>query len=407
MGYNESLKQLFQKEFAKMVAVISKKYGLQNITLAEDIISETFLTAAEYWGMNGMPDNPTAWLYAVARQKLAYQFRRQSIYNSKVLPAIKPEEEAEEMQTPDFSPEQIRDSQLQMLFAICNPAIASESQIGLALRILCGFGIDEIAEAFLTSKDTINKRLYRAKEKLREEKVDLAFPDPAVLPARLQTVLRIIYLLFNEGYYSQTQNEILRKELCIEALRLGLMLTEYAPTNLPETHALIALMCFNASRLDARISSDTSAILYEEQDEDLWDKQLIRQGIRYLGSATTGSELTTYHLEARIASWHIQKEDTPEKWNSILWLYDQLLLLSYSHSIALNRLYALYKAKGKAAALPEVLALNMENNHFYWLLLAELHHNEPLQRSYYEKALRLAKSGIEQQVISKKIDQLS
>jgi RNA polymerase sigma-70 factor (ECF subfamily) len=403
MGYSESLKQLFQQEFAKMVAVISKLYGLQNIALAEDIVSETFLTATEHWGMNGMPDNPTAWLYAVAKQKIAYHFRRQDIYNSKVLPAIKPGEEPVEIPSPDFSPEHIKDSQLQMLFAICNPAIVSEAQIGLALRILCGFGIDEIAEAFLSNKETINKRLYRAKEKLREEKINLDFPAPNVLPERLQNVLRIIYLLFNEGYYSKTQNDILRKELCIEAIRLGLMLTDYAPTNVPETNALIALMCFNASRFDARKSGD---VLYDEQDESLWDANLIHQGFRYLELAATGNKLSSYHLEARIASWHVIKEDTPEKWENILWLYDQLLLLNYSPSAVLNRLYALYKAKGKEVALPEALELKMENDHFYWLLLAELNTGDNKQQlEYYKKALALAKTDTEQQVIRKKMQQ--
>src|SRR5262245_11615716 len=163
----EDLKDLFQQEFSKMVAVISKLFGLQYLGVAEDIVSETFLVAAEIWGIKGVPESPTAWLYAVAKQKALYQFRRNKIYEQKVIPElISKQTEVEEL---DFSQENIKDSQLQMLFAICNPAIASEAQIGLALRILCGFGIDEIAEAFFSTKDTINKRLFRAKEKLRIE----------------------------------------------------------------------------------------------------------------------------------------------------------------------------------------------------------------------------------------------
>lgn len=186
-----------------MVAVISKLYGLEHIETAEDIVSDTFLAASESWGMKGVPANPAAWLYEVAKQKTLYHFRRKKLYDQKIMPAISHVQPKMEEQEPDFSPQHIRDSQLQMLFAICNPAIAAEAQIGLALRILCGFGIDEIAEAFLSGKDTINKRLFRAKEKLREEQISLEFPPEAALPARMENVLRIIYLLFNEGYYSK------------------------------------------------------------------------------------------------------------------------------------------------------------------------------------------------------------
>ena len=244
---HDSLKQLFQQEYAKMVAVISNLFGLRHIEIAEDIVGETFLTASESWGVKGMPANPTAWLYVVAKQKTLYYFRRNKIYETKVVPAIKTTQTLEDPDDINFSPENIRDSQLQMLFAVCNPAIASEAQIGLALRILCGFGIDEIAEAFLSNKETINKRLFRAKEKLRAENVQMELPAAGEISRRLDNVLHIIYLLFNEGYYSKTNNQILQKDFCLEALRLALLLTEYERTNLPRTNALIALMCFHAS----------------------------------------------------------------------------------------------------------------------------------------------------------------
>ncbi|NML21254.1 RNA polymerase subunit sigma [Pseudoflavitalea sp. G-6-1-2] len=405
---NERLKQLFQHEFAKMVAVISKLYGLEHIETAEDIVSETFLTASESWGMKGVPENPTAWLYAVAKQKTLYHFRRQKIYDSKVLPAIKSGETEAIMEEPDFSPQHIRDSQLQMLFAICNPAIAGEAQVGLALRILCGFGIDEIAEAFMSNKETINKRLFRAKEKLREEKISLEFPPEAVLPERLRNVLHIIYLLFNEGYYSKTQDVILQKELCVEALKLGLLLTEYDKTNLPETNALIALMCFHASRFDARQNENENLVLYDQQDESLWDANLIHQGIHYLQIAATGQYLSSYHIEARIASLHCIKSDTKEKWQEILQLYDQLLSINFSSSVALNRLYALYKVSGASAALQPALELNLSRNHFYWILLGELYTQLDATRAAesFENALALAKTVTEQQGIREKIRRL-
>ena len=279
----ESLKQLFQQEFSKMVAVISKLYGLQHIEIAEDIVSETFLAAAETWGVKGIPPNPAAWLYTVAKQKTLYYFRRNKILDEKIIPALKANQsEATEMEELDFSNQNIKDSQLQMLFAICTPAIASEAQIGLALRILCGFGIDEIAEAFLSNKETINKRLFRAKEKLRAEHINMEMPPEPEISERLDNVLHVIYLLFSEGYYSQTQNEILRKDFCLEAMRLGLLLTDYEKTNFPKTNALMALMCFHASRFDARQDKEDALILYEDQNEALWDKELIKQGIHFL-----------------------------------------------------------------------------------------------------------------------------
>ena len=406
----ESLKHLFQQEFAKMVAVISNLYGLQHIELAEDIVSDTFLTASETWGMQGMPPNPTAWLYAVAKQKTLYHFRRNKIFEKKVIPEITAmQEKQDDPEALNFSLQNIKDSQLQMLFAICNPAIASEAQIGLALRILCGFGIDEIAEAFLTNKETINKRLFRAKEKLRTEGVKMEVPPENELVKRLDNVLHIIYLLFSEGYYSQTQNQILRKDFCVEAIRLGLMLTEYEPTNRPKTNALLALMCFHASRFSARENSENSLVLYEQQDDSLWDTALINQGIHFLNSAAQGNEISSYHLEAGIAYWHCIKEDSPEKWQNILQLYDQLLLINYSPGVALNRVFALYKAKGKEAALSEAEKLRLTNNHFYFILLGELYRNTDNKKSklHYEKAYALAKTQTEKQDIQEKIDTLS
>jgi RNA polymerase sigma-70 factor (ECF subfamily) len=402
----ESLKQLFQQEFSKMVAVISKLFGLQHIEIAEDIVSETFLLATETWAVRGIPQNPTAWLYTVAKQKTLYHFRRNKIFDKKIVPELKSRQEKNnEIEELDFSQQHIRDSQLQMLFAICTPAIASEAQIGLALRILCGFGIDEIAEAFLSNKETINKRLFRAKEKLRIEKVKMELPPENEIANRLDNVLHIIYLLFSEGYYSKTQNQILRKDLCLEALRLGVMLIGYEGTNRPKTNALLALMCFHASRFDARQTGEDALVLYEQQNEELWDKELIKQGMYFLNLSAQGEELSSYHLEARIAYWHCQKEDTPEKWEDILCLYNQLLLVNYSPSVALNRTFALYKANGQEAALAEAEKLKLENNHFYFILLGELYQNidDDKARLHFEKAYALARTQSEKQVIEAKI----
>ncbi|WP_041258342.1 RNA polymerase sigma factor [Fibrella aestuarina] len=407
----ESLKQIFQQEFSKMVAVISNRFGLAHIELAEDIVSDTFLLAAETWGVRGQPPNPTAWLYAVARQKTLYQFRRRKLLDQKILPELSNRSaETDDWTTLNFSEETIRDSQLQMMFAVCTPTIAPEAQIGLALRILCGFGIDEIAEAFLSNKETINKRLFRAKEKLRLANVTMTLPPEGELIRRLDNVLHVIYLLFNEGYYSKTRNQTLQRELCLEAMRLGTRLIEYERTNQPKTSALMALMCFHASRFDARHQSgDELPLLYEQQNEALWNPELIQQGFLFLRQSMQGDQVSSYHLEARIASWHCQKEDTPDKWTAILDLYDQLIRVNDSPSVALNRTYALYKVSGPQAALAVAEKLTFTLNHFYFVLLGELYETSNVLKAVgsYRQAYALAKTPADRQRIQLRLDKLT
>ena len=392
-----------------MVAVISRQFGLQHIEIAEDIVSETFLLALEAWEVKGIPPNPTAWLYKAAKRKTLYHFRRNKILEGKIIPELTSnQEKGTETSELDFSRQNIKDSQLQMLFAICDPAIASEAQIGLALRILCGFGIDEIVEAFLSNKETINKRLFRAREKLRAEKVKMELPSENEIDRRLDNVLHIIYLLFNEGYYSTTQNQILRKDLCADALRLGIMLTEYEKTNRPKTNALLALMCFHASRFSARQTNDDPFVLFEQQNQELWDLALIKKGYYFLDLSAQGDKVSSYHIEAKIACWHCVKEDTPEKWNDILHLYNQLLLVNYSPAVALNRTFALYKANGRQAALMEAEKLKLENNHFYFILLGELYKDIETDKAVFnfKRAYALAQTDTEKQILMAKIDSL-
>ena len=228
-------------------------------------------------------------------------------------------------------------------------------------------------------------------------------PPESEITKRLDNVLHIIYLLFSEGYYSKTQNQILRKELCLEALRIGILLTEYETTNQPKTNALMALMCFHASRFNARQTNEDPFVLYEQQNENLWDKGLINQGWHFLELSAEGEELSSYHLEARIASWHCIKEDTREKWEDILQLYNQLLLINYSPSVALNRIYALYKVNGQQAALIEAEKLKLENNHFYFLLLGELYKGIDYDRAKVnlKQAYALAKTETEKHAIQR------
>ena len=426
MDNDQLIPHLFRTEYRKIVSVLCKHFGFDQMEIAEDLASDTFLTAAETWGLRGVPPNPTAWLYTVARNKARNYVRRGQVFDSKLAPELQ-RRAADSMEDGsgigdergmkdgsgfegeiDLSPQNIKDSQLEMMFAICHPALAEEAQIGLSLRILCGFGIEEIADAFLTNKETINKRLFRAKEKIREEKIPIELPGPADIEARLAMVLKTIYLLFNEGYYSLSQNKALRTDLCYEAMRLTQMLIENERTNTPEASALLALMCFHASRFGARLGEAGELVLYDQQDTSLWSFDLISKGSYFLNQATGGERLSKYHLEAGIAYWNTQKEDTQEKWERILQLYDLLLQLEYSPMAALNRIYALSKVNGREEAIREAEQLGLSNNHFYFALLGELYTgvDDGKAKAYFGQAASLARTPAEQQVLQGRADAL-
>jgi predicted RNA polymerase sigma factor len=296
---------------------------------------------------------------------------------------------------------------LQIMIAVCHPSISPEAQIALSLRILCGFGVEEIADAFLTNKEIINKRLFRAKEKLREEKIKIGV-DTIDIERCLDAVLRTIYLLFNEGYYSISQDKTIRKELCLEAMRLCTLLVENEATNKPQVNALLALMCFHISRFDARLSRNGEHVLYDDQDTTLWNPDFVSKGGYFLSRAASGNKLSKYHLEAGIAYWNTRKDDSSEKWESILQLYNQLLQLEYSPVAALNRTYALAKAYGKRTALLEAEKLKLQDNHFYFFLLGELYKDIDDKKAIenLKNALALAKTPPDKQAIQKKLDKL-
>lgn len=406
MEQQELIPHLFRTEYRKIISVLCQRFGFDQVEIAEDIAADTFLAASQVWPYKGVPPNPAAWLYNVAKNKAKNQLQRNMVFDNKVVPTVKKELTDFYTDDIDLSPQNINDSQLQMMFAICHPTIPPEAQIGLSLRILCGFGIDEIANAFLSNKETINKRLFRAKEKLRDEKIKIEFPGTTEIDERLTPVLTTIYLLFNEGYYSISQNKTLRQDLCFEAMRLCTMLVENKSTNRPQVNALLALMCFHASRFEARIDKNGELVLYDEQDTTLWNTDLISKGGYFLNCAATGDQLSKYHLQATIAYWNTQKADTNEKWGNILMLYNHLLQTDYSPIAALNRTYALSKVKGNREAIAEAEKLNLVNNHFYFMLLGELYTgiDNTKAKQNFSEAYSLAKTQMEKQTIRKKLD---
>ena len=403
--------QLYRQEYSKMVSLLCNRFGIDQIDSAEDIVSETFLSAAESWGMKGLPDDPVAWLYAVARNNALNGLKHEKVVRRYEKDAMRQREAGIEPEgshiEPDWdvSAEGITDSQLRMLFAVCHPAIPLEAQVSLALRVLCGFTIEEIAQALLTTKATINKRLYRAKSTLREEAILLEVPVGEAFDARLDAVLLTLYLLFNEGYYSANPSMVVRKDLCLEAMRLCYLLTAREGVVRADVYSLLALMCFQASRFDARFDGMGGLVLYEQQDPGRWDSELIDRGNYFFVHACERGLLSRYHFEAAIAWWHTHRADESEKWTNILLLYNKLLILQYSPVAALNRAYAFSRVYGAAAAIPEAEGLGLEGNLFYHSLLGELYTGvDGVQAAaHFRRAVGLAGTEAEKAVLQGKL----
>jgi RNA polymerase sigma-70 factor (ECF subfamily) len=405
MNNTELIPHLFRTEYRKIVSVLSKLFGIDHIEIAEDIVSDTFLLAAELWGLKGLPENPTAWLYTVAKNKTKDYLKRNSLFAQRISKELKLSTATSEKIEIDLSVKNINDSQLAMMFVVCHPCNPPEAQIGLALNLLCGFGVDEIANAFLTNKTVIYKRLQRAKEKLRTENIKIEQPTIAEINDRLSPVLLTLYLLFNEGYYSSNQDITLRRDLCLEAMRLNYMLIGNEQLNQPAANALLSLMCFHASRFDSRLDQNGEIVLYQHQDTGLWNQELIDKGEYFLEQASRGDKISKYHIEASMAYWHTIKADTKEKWENILQLYNELLLMEYSPIAALNRTYALAKARSKKDAITEAEKINLTDNHLYHSLLGELYTGIDNTKAiaHFKNALSLARSTTDQHLIAKKI----
>ena len=403
---HQLLPHLFRLEYTKLTAVICRQFGLKHIEIAEDIASETFLKATEVWSLHGLPRNPTAWLYAVAKNKTKDYLKRNTIFESKVVKTIMEESHDPGLTDIDFTEQNFRDSQLAMMFAVCNPANAKEAQVCLALQILCGFSVEEIANAFLSSKETIKKRLSRARENLRIQNFRIEELRAENIVSRLDTVLTTLYLLFNEGYFSKSNDNLVRKDLCAEAMRLTLTLTENAHTNNSKVNALLALQCFQSSRLEARIAAE-GTVLFEEQDTALWDRDLINKGNYYLINAFATNELSKYHLEASIAYWHTT--NASDKWQHILSLYNELLLREYSPIAALNRTFAFAKVYGNEKAINEAVKLGLPTNSYYQSLLGYLYSTIDTNKAieHFNQSIRLTNSPLEKKQLGKTIATLA
>lgn len=366
---------LFREEYGKLVSYLTSTFGFHFLESAQDIAQDTLAEAYQNWSFNGIPANPQGWIFKVARNKAINWVKREQKKNAVYQKFKYPDSLA----SPDeFSlNNDIQDSQLQMIFACCHPEISVENQIALILNILCGFSRKEMAHALLTNEETIKKRLYRAKKQIREQHIQLLHQEEytANENEKINTVCIAIYLLFNEGYYSSQKEELIRKDLCLESIRLTKLLINKYPDN-TRLHALLATMCFHIARFKARIDDRGAIVLLADQNRDLWHPEFIKMGWHHLFEASKGNELSSYHLEASIAAQHCTaKNFQSTNWKLIHRFYHQLYQLKPSPVILLNLAIVTGMLEGPEEAVRQLVPLKEEKSlQKYYLLYAVLGH---------------------------------
>jgi len=408
---------LFRHQAGKMVAVLTRIFGLQNIELAEDVVQDAFAKALKEWTY-AIPENPAGWLMTVAKNKAIDTVRRQRYqkeFAADVAPLLKSEYTVQPVIDKLFMETEIQDSQLRMIFACCHPALNEMEQIALTLKTCSGFSIDEIARALLSNNEAIKKRLQRARQFIADEKLQFDIPLGDDLKTRLDTVLNVLYLLFNEGYNSGSKETLIRKELCEEAIRLSVLVTENKFTSYPKSFSLVALMSLLASRFDARLDENGEIILLQDQNRSKWNYDLINTGLNYLNKSAEGDEICEYHIEAAIVAQHSMADNFEETdWNQILELYNVLVQINPSPVVSLNRAIVVGKLKGTAVALKVIQSIDgidklIEKNYQFPATLGELYSqlfNYKEAKSYFEKAILLTNSPAEKKLLQKKMNNL-
>lgn len=343
---------LFRRESARLIALLTGQFGTHRLQLAEDVVQEALVRALQTWPYRGVPENPAAWLTQTARHLALDHLRREQNWQAKE-EGIAQEHGRWLAQTSEADlPETITDETLRMMFVCFHPQLSTEIQVALALRTLCGFSASEIAAAFLATEAAVAKRLVRARQRIRDLRLPFAVPTTEELPARLEGVLATLYLLFNEGYKASTGDRLVRSELCHEAIRLTLQLASFAATSRPPVHALLALMLLNTARLSSRTDEAGHLLRLHEQDRSTWNRPMIERGLHYLARASAGESVSEYHLQAGIAACHcLAPDEASTDWRRILDLYDRLTRMNPSPVIALNRAVALARVQGPAAGL--------------------------------------------------------
>jgi RNA polymerase sigma-70 factor (ECF subfamily) len=344
---------LFRSRAGQMVAYLTRLLGPEHLDLAEEVTQEALLKALQHWPYSGIPDNPAGWLFRVARNAALDAVRHRTLTAEKSAQLAAEHLRNAETNVADDAEleEQLRDDELRMVLLCCHPALPQDARVALSLKTVGGFSAREIARAFLADEATIAQRLVRAKRQIRESGIHIELPAGEDLTARMDSAIEVIYLMFNEGYTAQSGEDLVRQDLCGEALRLGRLLAA-SSVGTPKTHALVALMAFQAARLPARVDAAGELVLLEDQDCNQWDGGLIALGFRHFTMCSEGTEISPYHLQAAIAAIHARAQDgRTTDWKLILELYDQLLELSPSPVVELNRVVVVAKVHGAEAAL--------------------------------------------------------
>ena len=420
---SEIVEHLFRREAGRITSVLTRIFGIENIELAEDVVQDTILKALQQWPYSGIPDNPSAWLFRSAKNKAIDILRRKRLnnkYSEEISTLFESEWKLVGQIDEFFSENEIIDDQLRMIFTCCHPKLPPESQIALALKNLCGFSIKEVAKAFLTNEATINKRLSRAKDKIRSGTIKFEIPAGIELERRIKNVLSTLYLLFNEGYNSSKQDILIREDLIKESIHLAELLIEHPITEnnyRSEIYALLALMYLHYARTPARIDDSGNILLLKDQDRNLWDRKLIAKGMKYLEKSASGDKLSEYHLQAGISYFYATAENFEKiEWGKILNLYNLLYKMNGSAIVGLNRAIVVSQLLGAETAIDEIKKLankssgeRLENYYLYHSTLGELHFqtgNYSEAKTCFEKAIRMTSSEIEKKLLHGKLGKI-
>ncbi len=410
----EPIDHLFRRESGRMVATLTRIFGVHNLAMAEDVVQDAFRRALEVWSFRGVPENPPAWLMATAKNRALDVLRRERTART-FAPELTRLLQSEWTLAPtieeQFQEHAIRDDVLRMMFSCCHPRMSEEAQVALVLHILCGFSVDEIASAFVSTHVAIEKRITRAKKALAKSKRLFDVTAPAEFSARLPAVQRALYLLFNEGYHGASAEKAVRVELCREAMRLTAVILEHSFGTTPATYALAALMSLDAARLPARVDASGDLLSLLDQDRSQWDQERVAEGLKLLELSATGSDLSEYHVEAAIASFHaraLRVEDTD--WAAIVSLYDTLMKISPSPIVALNRAIAVAQNEGPERGLEEFRAIKeadlLASYPFYPATLGELEFRRgkyKTARQHFAEALALARNPMERRFLDQRV----
>ena len=407
---------LFRHESGKMIAVLTRVFGIHNLEMAEDVVQEAFLTDTQVWKFE-MPDNPSAWLLRVAKNKALDLIRRQQNfrqYSNEV--AARLQQEAENTVDHFFHDAEISDSQLRLIFTCCHPFLKEEDQVALTLKTVSGFGVREIAKALLMNEETIQKRLYRARQFIREKNIEFEIPSGRGLNKRVETVHSVLYLIFNEGYNSSKTDELIQFDLCAEAMRLCKILTEHPSVKSSASPALLSLMCLHAARFESRLDENDSIVLLSNQDRSKWNRELIKLGSYYLSLSSQGNELSVYHIESAIAAEHALSENFENtNWERLLQLYDLLLKVKPSSTIELNRAVVLAQVGQIETAIDTIHSISkieqlLESHYIYSAVLGDLYkriNDFKKATEYLLEAFRLTTSAAEKKLITKKLEEVT